>query len=79
MFLNTFIMVDKTGSCGKGLLFTSQQNSTFVKIKNICRRQIKRNSKDDMRLWRVENIVGKGENAGLKDFLLFSQCFIKSP
>ena len=27
---------------------------------------------------RVENIVGKGENAGYKHFLLFSQCFEKA-
>ena len=26
---------------------------------------------------RVENIVGKGENAGYQDFLLFPQCFQK--
>ena len=26
---------------------------------------------------RVENIVGKGENAGYKHFLLFLQCFQK--
>ena len=26
-------------------------------------------------LKRVENIVGKGENAGYQHFLLFSQCF----
>ena len=26
-------------------------------------------------LERVENIVGKGENAGYQHFLLFSQCF----
>ena len=27
---------------------------------------------------RVENIVGKGENAGCQHFLLFPQCFQKS-
>ena len=27
---------------------------------------------------RVENIVGKGENAGYKHFLLFPQCFQKA-
>ena len=27
----------------------------------------------------VENIVGKGENAGNQHFLLFSQCFQKTP
>ena len=26
----------------------------------------------------VENIVGKGENAGYQHFLLFSQCFLKA-
>ena len=26
-------------------------------------------------LGRVENIVGKGENAGYQNFLLFPQCF----
>ena len=27
---------------------------------------------------RVENIVGKGENAGYQLFLLFPQCFLKA-
>ena len=27
---------------------------------------------------RVENIVGKGENAGYQHFLLFPQCFQKA-
>ena len=30
-------------------------------------------------LVRVENIVEKGENAGYQHFLLFPQCFPKSP
>ena len=29
-------------------------------------------------LVRVENIVGKGENAGYQHFLLFQQCFQKA-
>ena len=29
-------------------------------------------------LGRVENIVGKGENAGYQNFLLFPQCFQKA-
>ena len=29
-------------------------------------------------LGKVENIVGKGENAGYQHFLLFPQCFQKS-
>ena len=27
---------------------------------------------------RIENIVGKGENAGYQHFLLFPQCFEKA-
>ena len=27
---------------------------------------------------RVENIVGKGENAGYQNFLLYPQCFEKA-
>ena len=27
---------------------------------------------------RVQNIVGKGENAGYQHFLLFPQCFLKA-
>ena len=30
-------------------------------------------------LWKVENIVGKEENAGDQHFFLFRQCFQKSP
>ena len=30
-------------------------------------------------LGRVENIVGKGENAGNQHFLLFPKCFQKPP
>ena len=26
----------------------------------------------------IENIVGKGENAGYQHFLLFQQCFLKA-
>ena len=33
------------------------------------------NKKKKFGLKRVENIVGKGENAGFQHFLLFQQCF----
>ena len=36
------------------------------------------NQKLKFALGRVENIVGKGENAGYQHFLLFSQCFQKA-
>ena len=28
-------------------------------------------------LWKEENIMGKGENAGYQHFLLFPQCFLE--
>ena len=39
---------------------------------NKCGRRI------EMCFWRVENIVGKGENAGYHYFLLIPQCFQKA-
>ena len=36
------------------------------------------NEKLKFALGRVENIVGKGENAGNQHFLLFPQCFQKA-
>ena len=38
----------------------------------------KKKKKLKFALGRVENIVGKGENAGYKHFLLFLQCFQKA-
>ena len=36
------------------------------------------NKKLKFDMGRVENIVGKGENAGYQHFLLFPQCFQKA-
>ena len=47
--------------------------------RKICKQQIKDGSNDEfLSLIRVENIVGKGENAGYWHFLLFPQCFQKA-
>ena len=35
----------------------------------------KKKKKLDLGLWRVENIVGRGESAGNQHFLIFPQCF----
>ena len=40
--------------------------------------KIKVNEKLELVLLRVENIAGKGENAGYQHFLLFPQCFLKA-
>ena len=46
--------------------------SWMYQIERTCRRQIMISL-----LERVENTVGKGENASYQHFLLFSQCFPK--
>ena len=51
--------------------FTNDKIFSLVQIESICRRQ-------KMMIFvldRVENIVGKGENAGYKHFLPFPHCF----
>ena len=64
--------------------FTIQQRFRLVHIESTYRSQNKCEWK--IKVWfgkgrvekgRVENIVGKGENAGYQHFLLFPQCFHK--
>ena len=59
------------------LFFTKRQNFRLVQIESICRRYNKCELKIEIALGRVENIVGKRENAGYQHFLLFPQCFQK--
>ena len=52
--------------------------SLTLKIIHLC--NLKRgfndgDSKVEFKFGRVENIAGKGENAGYQDFLLFPRCF----
>ena len=58
--------------------FTRRQYFQIVKIQSICIRQIKVTQKLKFVLGKVENIVGKGENAGYQHFpvfLAFSKAF----
>ena len=60
-------------------LYTRRQIFRLIQIESICRRQkIDVAEKLKFVLGRVENIVGKGENAGYQHFLLFPQCFQKA-
>ena len=62
------------------LLFSKRQNFRPVQIEKIYRRKknhVAEKLKFDS-VGRVENIVGKGENAGYQHFLLFAQCFRKA-
>ena len=53
------------------------KNFRPVQIENICKQCLKCFSSLKFVLNRIENIVGKGENACHKHFLLFPQCFPK--
>ena len=55
------------------LTFIRKQNFRLVQIGSICRRQFHNGSKGIFLLEMVENIVGKGENAGYQTFFFFSQ------
>ena len=46
----------------------------WSKLKAIADDKIDVNEKLKFDMGRVENIVGKGENAGYQHFLLFPQC-----
>ena len=59
-------------------LLTLVSNDFFFlpdQIESNCRRQIKCCKNIFSVFDRIENIVGKGENAGHQHFLLFPQCF----
>ena len=50
----------------------------WSKLKALADGKINVTEKLKFVLRRVENIVGKGENAGYQHFLLFPQCFQKA-
>ena len=49
----------------------------FLKLKTVADDKINGIQTLKFALERVENIVGKGENAGYQHFLLFPPCFQK--
>ena len=63
------------------LSFNTLPNNIFSgwsKLKAFADNKINVKEKLKFVLARVENIVGKGENAGYLHFLLFPQCFQKA-
>ena len=52
---------------------------TFTKLKAFAGNNLNMNQKLKFALERVENTVGKGENAAYQHFLLFPQCFNPLP
>ena len=61
----------------RGLTLYQQQNPKVVQLKAFADDKIKVTQKLKFVSKRVENIVGKGENAGDYYFLLSPQCFPK--
>ena len=62
------------------LMFNSLPYNTILdlsKFKAFADDKIKVTQKFKFTFRRIENIVGKGENAGYQHFLLFPQCFQK--
>ena len=61
--------------------FNSLPNDKIVdlsKLKAFADDKLNVTQKLKFPLGRVENFVGKGENAGYQHFLLFPQCFLKA-
>ena len=67
-----------TGSCVLNYLFTKGQNFRLLKLKAFADDKINVNQQFKFHMGRLENIAGKGENAGYQYFLLFPQCFQKA-
>ena len=62
------------------LLFNSSPNDNIFdrsKLKAFAGDKMNMTEKMKIVPERMENIVGKGENAGYQNFLLFPQCFQK--
>ena len=62
--------------------FTSFLNDKILnqsKLKALADNTVNANQNLKLVLGRVENILGKGENAGYQHFLLFTKCFQKPP
>ena len=74
---NHYVLSLSTGTS----VFNSLPNDKFLdllKLKAFADDKINLNENFNFVLGRIENIVGKGENAGYQHFLLFPQCFQKA-
>ena len=59
-------------------IFTKRQYFRLVKPEAFADYKINENKNLEFVVVRVENIAGKGENAGNQHFLLFPPCFQKA-
>ena len=56
----------------------NNKNLDLSKLEAVADDSLNVNQKLEFAAGRVENIVGKGENAGYQHFLFFPQCFHKT-
>ena len=77
MFSNAFpLKLIKTRNClAKVNPLPNNKTFNWSKLKAFADDKINMGEKQNFFSGRVENIVGKGENAGYQHFPLFSQCF----
>ena len=69
-----------TSTVNKHQFFNSLPNDKILdwsKLKAFADKKVNVNQKSKFAFGRLENFVGKGENAGYQHFLLFTQCFQK--
>ena len=75
---DSFFWVVKSRDCVvKANSSPNNKNLDWSKLKVFADNKINVTEKSKFVLGRIENIVGKGENAGYQHFLLFPQCFQK--
>ena len=65
---------DKILSCGKELTLPNDKFLGWSKLKAFADGKINMTKNLQIALGRLENIVGKRENAGYEHFLLYPQC-----
>ena len=74
----TFLTYSCRGERGKYAGKKVRLNRELSKLKAFADHKINVTQKLKIMLGWVENIVGKGENAGCQHFLLFPECFQKA-
>ena len=73
---NTFNL-DKTKILSSGKDLPNDKSLDWLEFKAFADEKISETEKLKFVLGKLENIAGKGENAGYQHFLLFPQCFQK--
>ena len=68
----------KLSLCGNGLNSANEKILALSKLKAFADNKLNVIQNNKVVFHWIDNIVGKGENAGYQHFLLFPQCFQKA-